>query len=74
MHTKGKIEESKLLKDIDFTWEKIINLFVWPEGWFSDDEVWRFWKNNFERLFLWDRILRTELAWISSSFCIIQNK
>lgn len=72
LHTKN--ENSKKINEIDFKKnEKIINLFVWPEGWFSDDEVWRFERNNFDRLFLWDRILRTELAWVSCAFYIIQN-
>ena len=71
MHTMS--EKSKKLNEIDFSSDKIINLFVWPEGWFSDNEVWKFERNNCDRIFLWDNILRTELAWISVSFYLIQN-
>jgi RsmE family RNA methyltransferase len=71
LHTKD--DKSKKLKDLKVNGDKIINLFIWPEGWFSNDEIWRFEKNNFEKVFLWDNILRTELAWIASSFYLIQN-
>ena len=71
MHTKS--ENSKKLNEIDFNLDKTINLFVWPEGGFSDDEIWKFERNKFDRIFLWDNILRTELAGISTSFYLIQN-
>lgn len=71
MHTKN--ENSIFLKDIKTEKNENINLFVWPEGWFSDDEVWKFEREKCERVFLWDNILRTELAWISASFYLIQN-
>ncbi len=71
LHTKNN--ESKNLKDIKVNSWNIINLFIWPEGWFDDDEIWKFWRNNFKSLYLWERILRTELAWISSAFYLIQN-
>jgi len=77
LHTKW--ENSIFLKDLDFKSmeckgnKKIINLFVWPEWWFSDTEIDGFEKNQFKRVHLGDRILRTELAWISSCFFIIQN-
>ena len=71
LHTKN--DNSKLLKDLEIWENKVINIFVGPEGGFSDDEVWKFERNNLERVFLWDNILRTELAWISTSFYLIQN-
>ena len=72
LHTKN--ENSKKINEINFKkGEKIINLFVGPEGWFSDDEVWKFERNKCVRVFLWDNILRTELAWITTSFYLIQN-
>lgn len=70
-HTKW--DNSKLLKEIDIKDKKIINLFIWPEWWFSDKEIEVFEKNKFEKAFLGNRILRTELAWISLSFYFIQN-
>lgn len=69
LHTKN--QNSKNLKDIDFA-EKI-NIFTWPEWGFSDEEIEIFEKNNWERIYLWDRILRTETAGIATSFFIIQN-
>lgn len=69
LHTKN--ENSKNLKDINFA-EKI-NIFTWPEWWFSDQEVKFFEEKNWERIYLWDRILRTETAGIVTSFFIIQN-
>jgi len=71
LHTKDN--ESKKLKELSIKENDIINLFIWPEGGFSDDEVWRFERNDFTKIFLWDNILRTELAWISSGFYLIQN-
>ncbi len=71
LHTKN--QDSVLLKDIKIEKNEILNLFIWPEWGFSDDEIWRFWRNDFKSVFLWERILRTELAWISSSFYLIQN-
>lgn len=69
LHTKN--ENSKNLKDINFA-EKI-NIFTWPEWWFSDQEVKFFEEKNWERIYLWDRILRTETAGIVTIFFIIQN-
>lgn len=69
LHTKN--ENSKNLKDINFA-EKI-NIFTWPEWWFSEQEVKFFEEKNWERIYLWDRILRTETAGIVTSFFIIQN-
>lgn len=69
LHTKN--ENSKNLKDIKFA-EKI-NIFTWPEWWFSVEEIEFFEEKNWERIYLWDRILRTETAGIVTSFFIIQN-
>ena len=71
LHTKN--ENSKLLKEIKIEKNENINLFVWPEWGFSDDEIWKFEREKCERIFLWDNILRTELAWISTWFYLIQN-
>ena len=69
-HTKN--ENAKLLKNMDF--EEEINIFVWPEWWFDELEVQNFEKNNFERVYFWDRILRMETSAITSDFYIVQNK
>lgn len=68
-HTKNK--NSKNLKDLEF-FEKI-NIFTWPEWGFNEEEIEIFDKNNFERFYLWDRILRTETSAISTAFFIIQK-
>lgn len=52
-------------------WEQI-NLFVWPEGWWSEKEV-EILEQNTSRIHLWNRILRTETTWIVTGFYIIQN-
>lgn len=57
-HTNS--ENSKKLNTIDFSWFKIVNIFVWPEGWFSDNEVLNFAKLWFKRVNLGDNIMRTE--------------
>lgn len=69
-HTKN--ENAKLLKNLDF--EEEINIFVWPEWWFDELEVQNFEKNNFERVYFGDRILRMETSAITSAFYIVQNK
>ena len=33
------LEDSKLLKEVNFEYDKWINLFVWPEWGFSDNEI-----------------------------------
>jgi len=71
LHTKNN--NSILLKDLKIDKNEIINIFVWPEGGFSDDEVWKFERNDFKRIYLWENILRTELAWICSVFYLVQN-
>ena len=71
MHTKD--ENSLKLKEIKAkSWEKI-NIFIGPEWWFSDEEIEIFQKNNFQKIFLWNRILRTETVGFTVAFFIIQN-
>lgn len=71
-HTKD--DNSILLKNLDFDYNKTINMFVWPEWWFSDTEVNNFRKIFWKKIFLWNRILRTETTWIVVWFYIIHNK
>jgi len=70
-HTKNN--KSEFLKNIKIESSLQINLFVWPEWGFSDLEIEEFEVNDFTRIYLWERILRTELAGVSSAFSIIQN-
>lgn len=71
LHTKD--ENSLKLKEIKAkSWEKI-NIFIGPEWWFSDEEIKIFQKNNFQKIFLWNRILRTETVGFTVAFFIIQN-
>jgi len=67
-------EKSLLLKELVLDYSKNINLFVWPEWWFSDDEIINFNKINWKKVFLWNRILRTETTGIVWGFYIIQSK
>ncbi len=63
---------SKRLKNLNIKNLKI-NIFVWPEWGFSDNEIEIFEKNNLTKVNLWDYILRTETAWIVVGFYLIQN-
>ncbi len=65
--------ESKKLKDLNLGLAKNINIFIWPEWGFSEEEEIIFIKNNFIKVYLWTNILRTETAWIVSSFYILNN-
>jgi 16S rRNA (uracil1498-N3)-methyltransferase len=67
-------DDAQKLKDIELDYEKWVNIFVWPEWWFSEGEVELFEKSAFKKVYLWDRILRTETAWVVSSFFLIQNQ
>lgn len=69
-HTQNN--NSQDLKSIEKkVWEKI-NLFVWPEGWWSEREV-EILEKNTSRIHLGNRILRTETTWIVTGFYIIQS-
>ncbi len=71
-HTKNK--DSIAIKDVELDYSKGINLFVWPEWGFSDEEIDIFNENSFKNIYLWERILRTETVWVVASFFIIHNK
>ena len=49
-----------------------LNIFIWPEWWFSENEIENFEKNKFARIHLWNRILRTETAGIVVWFTLWQ--
>jgi len=71
-HTKD--ENSVSLKDLKLDYNKWINLFVWPEWGFCDEEIEVFKQVWFKKVHLWNRILRTETTGVVSSFYIIQYK
>lgn len=71
-HTKD--EKSTSLKNLKIDYSKWINLFVWPEWWFSETEINFFEEKWFKKVHLWNRILRTETTWIVNAFYLIQNK
>ena len=69
-HTQN--DNSQDLKSIEKTaWENI-NLFVWPEGGWSEREV-QILEKNTSRIHLGNRILRTETTGIVTGFYIIQS-
>lgn len=70
-HTNS--QNSLNLKNLDFSWFKTINIFVWPEGWFSDNEVLNFEKDWFKRVNLGENIMRTETVWTVVWFYIRQR-
>lgn len=45
-----------------------INIFIWPEWWFSDAENDIFTQKWFKKVYLWNNILRTETTWIVVAF------
>ena len=71
-HTEDN--NSTFLKDLKLNYSKWINIFIWPEWWFTDREIKIFEENKFKKVFMWDRILRTETVWAVVWFFITQNK
>ncbi|RAL57594.1 hypothetical protein BLD25_01530 [Candidatus Gracilibacteria bacterium GN02-872] len=71
LHTKD--ENSIKLSEIKAKSGEKINIFIGPEGGFSDEEIEIFQKNNFQKIFLGNRILRTETVGFTVAFFIIQN-
>jgi RsmE family RNA methyltransferase len=66
-------EKSSALKDLKLDFSNDINIFVWPEWGFDEEEKSIFEQNNFSKVYLGNRILRTETVWFTSAFYIIQN-
>ena len=64
--------KAKKLKELNIK-EWKINIFIWPEWGFSDNEIIVFEKNNLTKINLWDYILRTETAWIVVWFYLLEN-
>lgn len=78
LHTQNNNSEN--LKDFiedcssHHWWKNIteLNIFIWPEWWFSEPEIKNFEDNNFTRIHLWNRILRTETAGVVVGFTLWQ--
>ncbi|MDD5213677.1 MAG: RsmE family RNA methyltransferase [Candidatus Gracilibacteria bacterium] len=70
-HTNS--ENSLNLKSLDFSGFKTINIFVGPEGGFSDNEVLNFEKDGFKRVNLGENIMRTETVGTVVGFYIRQS-
>lgn len=68
------INGSKKISELDLDFNKNINIFVWPEWWFSPKENEDFIKNNFIKVNLWWNILRTENTPIVVWFYLLQQK
>jgi 16S rRNA (uracil1498-N3)-methyltransferase len=64
--------KAKKLKELNIK-EWKINIFIWPEWGFSENEIDVFDKNWFQKVNLWDFILRTETAWIVVWFYLLEN-
>lgn len=60
------------IKKLDINTAKSINVWVWPEWWFSDNEVNSFGSLGYKKLYLGDRVLRTETVWTTIAFLISQ--
>ena len=69
-HTQDN--QSHLLRNIDFS-QKRYNLFIGPEWGFDESEIQAFDQNNFKRVYLWENILRTQTAAITTWFYFIQS-
>lgn len=70
-HTRSG--NSKWIFDYDFKEDKT-NIFVGPEGWFSESEISNFENLGYKKIHLWNWILRCETCSISASFFIKQAK
>lgn len=70
LHTKK--QNSISLSELDKNLEKI-NLFIWPEWGFSEKEIWVFEANHCKIINFWERILRTETAWIVAWFYLLNS-
>ncbi len=65
-------ETSQTLKQLDVAEDADMNVFIWPEGWFSEEEIQSFQEHGCISIHLWNTILRTETAGIVTSFYLNQ--
>jgi len=69
-HTQN--ENSKWIFDVEMSWD--LSLIIWPEWWFTNWEITSFEASNFQRVHLWNNILRCETCAIATSFFLHQAK
>lgn len=67
------ISNSQKINELNINFNKNINIFIWPEWWFSKEENDFFIKNNFIKVNLWWNILRTENTSIVVWFYLLQH-
>lgn len=67
-------QKAKFLKNIQIDYDSWVNIFIGPEGGFSQEEIKIFEDLSFTQAYLWNRILRTETTGVAVAFHIIQNK
>ncbi len=74
LHTKNDNSQnlSKFINNLSTEDFSYLNIFIWPEWWFSESEIKNFEEKKFARIYLWNRILRTETAWIVVWFTLWQ--
>jgi RsmE family RNA methyltransferase len=74
LHTKNNNSQNllKFINSLSTEGFSPLNIFIWPEWWFSEEEISNFEKNKFARIHLWNRILRTETAWVVVGFTLWQ--
>ena len=70
LHTSE--ETSQRIKDMQISSQESINIWVGPEWWFSSEEIQNFHERDFKKLYLWDRVLRTETVGLTIAFLISQ--
>lgn len=68
------VEKSLKLNDLKLNYTKWVNLFVWPEWGFSEEEIKIFEELWHKKVHLWNRILRCETTGVVASFFIINSK
>lgn len=71
LHTKNN--NSKNLNNISLKKNEIVNIFIGPEGGFSESEIEIFTEKKFTGLYLGKNILRSETAGVVTSFFLIQK-
>lgn len=68
---------TNMIDSIDFKKYKIdsgiINLFIWPEGWFSEKEISDLKYNWAQIINFWERVLRTETTWVVVGFYFLNR-
>jgi len=62
------------IKDVSIQKGQTVNIYVWPEWGFSEDEILQFSEQKFQKVYLWERVLRCETAGVVTGFFLSQNR